>query len=102
MARFIVDYTFKGRTSSTIEASSQEEALERVAEEINRDDFTLDADEIDDVDFDVREMHPVTRAGREIWTTFVWPTDTRGHQSALKDSPLFADRPPAAQAQEAA
>jgi hypothetical protein len=92
MARFVVDYTFQGRTSRIIDASSQEEASGRVNAEINSDDFELEADEIDDVDFYVREMHPVTRDGREIWTTFLLKSDLRGHQSALLTSPLFADR----------
>jgi hypothetical protein len=34
-------------------------------------------------------MHPVTRDGREIWTTYVRDGDIRGHQSSLESSPLF-------------
>ena len=90
MARFIVDYTFHARTSHTIDASSLEEAEERIAAEVDSDDLELDADEIDDVDFEVREMHPVTRDGREMWTTNIKCGDVRGHQSALKTAPLFA------------
>ena len=72
-----------------------------IEKEVNSDGLELDADEIDNVEFTIRELHPVTRAGREIWTTFVCPSDTRGHLSALKESPLFAALL-AAQAQEAA
>ena len=90
MGKFIIDYTFHGRTSRTIEASSKEEAQARIEAEVNRDDFEIEADEIDGLDFKVREMFPVTRDGREIWTTYFRATDVRGHQSALKSSPLFA------------
>ncbi|MBA8838144.1 hypothetical protein [Ochrobactrum sp. RH2CCR150] len=89
MARFIINYTFHGRSSKTIEASSKEEAEELTWAEVERDDFEIDADEIDDVDFTVSEMHPVTRDGREIWTTYVRDGDQRGHPSALASSPLF-------------
>lgn len=66
-----------------------EAAKAKIAAEINRDDFELDADEIDDVDFSIYELHPVTRGDREIWTPFVKDGDIRGHQSALA-STLFA------------
>ncbi len=89
MARFIDNYTFHGRSSKTIEASSKEEAEELTWDEVERDDFEMDADEIDDVYFTVSEMHPVTRDGREIWTTYVRDGDQRGHASALAASPLF-------------
>ncbi|MEL4072256.1 hypothetical protein WKW50_19125 [Ochrobactrum sp. GPK 3] len=89
MARFMVNYTFHGRSSKTIEASSKEEAEELTCAEVERDDFELDADEIDDVDFTVSELHPVTRDGREIWTNYVRDSDQRGHPSALASSPLF-------------
>lgn len=90
MARFIVDYRFNGRTSRTIDAESLEAAKSSIEDEVNSDSLSLDADEIDDVDYEVREMHPVTRDGREMWTTRVLNTDARGHQSALLTSPLFA------------
>lgn len=90
MAKFIVEYTFQGRASKTIEADSLEDAEVLTETEVDRDDFEIDADSIDDVDFEVREMHSVTRDGREIWTTYVLQTDVRGHQSALLTSPLFA------------
>jgi hypothetical protein len=89
MARFIIHYTFHGRSSKTIEASSKEEAEELICAEVERDDFELDADEIDDVDFTVSELHPVTRDRREIWTNYVRDSDQRGHPSALASSPLF-------------
>jgi len=92
MGKFIVDYRFSARSSRTIEATSKDEATERIAGEINCDDFEMEADEIDDVDFDVRELHPVTRDGKEIWTTYVLKHDVRGHQSALDSSPLFRGR----------
>lgn len=89
MAKFHVDYTFYGRASRTIEASSKEEAEERIEIEVDAHDFHIDADEIDDIDFTVREMHPVTRGGREIWTSHVLPGDVLGHASALAQTPLF-------------
>lgn len=90
MAKFMVNYTFHGRASRTIEAETMEEAEATVDAEVNRDDFDIDADSIDDVNFDIQEMHPVTRDGKEIWTTYVKTSDQRGHQSALSSSPLFA------------
>ena len=90
MAKFMVEYTFHGRASRTIEAETMEDAEATVDAEVNRDDFDIDADSIDDVNFDIQEMHPVTRNGRELWTTYVMKGDVRGHQSALASSPLFA------------
>ncbi|PZP69518.1 MAG: hypothetical protein DI604_17935 [Delftia acidovorans] len=91
MAKFHVDYRFHGRASRTIEGSSKEEAESLIEEEVNADDFEIEADEIDDIDFSVRELHPVTRDGREIWSTYVTNTDVRGHQSAMTSSPLFSE-----------
>lgn len=91
MARFIVSYSFRARTSDIIEASSKEEAEAAINAKIERDDFELEADDIDDVDFSVLEMHPVTRDGREIWTTRPINGDLRGHPSALLATPLFGD-----------
>lgn len=68
-----------------------EAAEASVEAEVNRDDFDIDADSIDDVNFDIQEMHPITRDGRELWTTYVRKGDVRGHQSALSSSPLFAN-----------
>ncbi len=90
MAKFIVSYTFHGRASRTIEADTIDDAEAIVDAEVNQDDFDIDADSIDDVNFDIQEMHPVTRDGRELWTTYVMKGDVRGHHSALSSSPLFA------------
>lgn len=90
MAKFMVDYTFHGRSSRTIEAESLEAAEAIIEAEVNKDDFEIDADEVDDVDFHIQEMHPVTRDGRELWATYVRAGDQPGHQSALTSSPLFA------------
>lgn len=91
MARFFVDYTYHARSSTIIEAESLDAAKAKIEAEIEADDFDLDADEIDDVDFSVNEMHPVTRGGKEIWATRVRADDVRGHASALKTAPLFAE-----------
>ena len=90
MARFSVNYTFRGSATETIEAESLEAAQAAIEAKVDCDDFEVDADEIEDVDFTVREMHPVTRDGREIWTTYIHAKDVRGHQSALLTTPLFA------------
>lgn len=92
MPKFMVDYTFHARSTDFIEASSKEEAEAAINAKVNADDFDLCADEIDDVDFTIHEMHPVTRGGKEIWTTYVRDDDRRGHQSAVDSSPLFAGR----------
>lgn len=91
MRKFSVNYTFKGRSHDIIHASSLEEAEAIIKSRVEADDFELGADEIDDVDFDVSEMHPVTRAGREIWTTYMLASDIRGHASALVETPLFRE-----------
>lgn len=93
MHKFMVDYRFHGRTSRFVEFPSIEEAEAAIEAEAYSDNFDIEADEIDDVDFTVREMFPVTREGKEIWTTYVRETDTRGHQSALAGSPLFSGAP---------
>jgi hypothetical protein len=90
MAKFTVNYNFHGRASRTFEAESMEAAKAAIEAEVNRDDFEIEADDIDDINFSIAEMHPITRDGREMWTTFVRSGDVRGHQSALLDSPLFA------------
>jgi len=90
MAKFMVNYTFSGRGCGTVEADTQEAAEALVEAKINRDDYEPDADELEIVDFSVSELHPVTRDGKEIWTTYVKTSDQRGHQSALSSSPLFA------------
>lgn len=90
MPKFMVDYTFHGRATAIREAASKEELDERINNEIESDDFDLDADDFDDVDFTIHEMHPVTRDGKEIWTTYLTQRDRRGHQSAIDNSPLFA------------
>lgn len=90
MGKFIVNYTVHGRASRTIEAETLEAAQARISLEVERDDFEIDVDDFDDVDFTVREMHPVTRDGKELWTTYVLPADTRGHASALLTTPLFS------------
>lgn len=90
MARFLVEYTFQGRASEIIVADSLEAALAATEAKAYADDFLIDAEDIDDVNFNVREMHPVTRAGRELWTTYVREGDVRGHMSAVMSSPLFA------------
>jgi hypothetical protein len=96
MAKFMVEYTFQGRASQTIEAASLEEAEARIEAEVDKDDFDIEADDIDDVDFTINEMHPVTRDGREVWTTYIKATDVRGHQSALSTAPLFSGKMEAA------
>lgn len=90
MAKFMVNYTFSGRGCETIEAESLEAAEASVEAKINRDGYEPDADELEVVDVSVSELHPVTRDGREIWTTYVKPDDQRGHQSALSSSSLFS------------
>ncbi|MGF9564134.1 hypothetical protein AAIH70_11525 [Neorhizobium sp. BT27B] len=86
----MVDYRFQGRTTEVIDAESLAEAEAIFEAKVDRDDFSLDADEMDDVDFSVAEMHPVTRDGEEVWTTYVRTTDQRGFQSALASTPLFS------------
>lgn len=90
MAKFIIDYRFHGRGTDTIEADSLEAAQAIVDARLEDDAFDPPCDNYDDIDATVREMHPVTRDGKELWTTYVLPTDTRGHASALNSSPLFA------------
>lgn len=86
MAKFIVDYTFHGRGTDTIEADTLAEAEERIENEVDRDDFEPPVDDFDDINFRVREMHAVTRNGHEIWSTYVMASDTRGHASASAPS----------------
>ena len=93
MAKFIIDYRFSGHGTTTIEADSLEAAEAIIDAEIEGEDFEPPTDGFDDIDFEVRELHPVTRDGREMWTTYPLPGDTRGHASALATSPLFAVAP---------
>ncbi|POO54361.1 hypothetical protein CPJ18_02365 [Agrobacterium rosae] len=90
MAKFMVNYTFSGRGCETVEADTQEAAEALVEAKINRDDYEPDADELEVVDVSLSELHPVTRDGKEIWTTYIKASDQRGHQAVLSSSPLFA------------
>lgn len=93
MARFYVTYRFHATAGRDIEAKSLEAAEAMVEAEVNRDDFELEADDIDDVNFEVQQMHPVTRDGRELWSTYVRKDDIRGHQSSITKAPLFSGVP---------
>jgi hypothetical protein len=90
MARFLVEYTFSGRGSQSIESESQDAAQAIVDEQLDDEGFEPPADQYDEIEARVSEMHPVTRDGREIWANYIRPSDTRGHASAIKTSPLFA------------
>lgn len=89
MAKFSVNYRFQARACDIIEAESYDEAKAMIEDRLEDDDFTLEPDDIDDVNFDVQQLHPVTRDGREIWTTYIKTSDLRGHPSALAETPLF-------------
>ncbi len=93
MPRFHVSYKFRAASSETINADDLESAEALIEAKAYRDEFDPHIEDIDDVEFDVQEMHPVTRAGREIWTTFVSLGDIRGHQSAIDNAPLFSGIP---------
>lgn len=90
MGRFMVSYTYQGRGSEVVEAETLEDAERLVEEKVNRDDFEPEDDELEIEHFDVAELHPVTRGGKEIWTTYIQSGDKRGHPSALFSTPLFA------------
>lgn len=89
MARFLVRYDVSGTATEHIEADSLETAKEMVGAKVNAPDVGIELDEIDTVDFTVKEIFAVTRKGHEMWTTYVMPDDKRGHASALKETPLF-------------
>lgn len=90
MAKFCISYTIQGRATETVEAEDEAAARSTIEARVEAGDFDIDLDDIDDVNFDIREMHPVTREGREIWTTYIRTGDVRGHQSALNTGALFA------------
>ena len=83
MTRFIVNYTFRATAMREVQADSLEEAKAKVEAEVNRDDFEIDADEIDDVDFSIQELHAVTRGGKKVWTTYPTKDDVRGHSDTI-------------------
>ncbi len=91
MPKFHVSYRFRARCEDIVDAESQQALEDQIEAELCKDDFYLEADEVDDVDYTISEMHPVTRDGKEIWTTYIKPTDLRGHQSALAEAPLFSE-----------
>ena len=93
MARFLVNFRVSGRASDCIEADNLDDAERIIEERVNNDNFDVDLEEVDDVDFTVAQLHPVTRNGREIWTTLILVNDVRGHQSALASAPLFSGLP---------
>lgn len=93
MGKFYVSYRFQATSSETIEAESLEEAEAIIEAKAYQDDFDPGTEDIDDLNFEVTAMHPITRDGREIWTTYVRAGDTRGHQSAIDKAPLFTGEP---------
>lgn len=90
MGKFSVTYFFRARHVEIVDAESKEEMIKKVDRDIESEGFEIDADEILDINYDIQEMHPVTRDEKEIWTSNVLNSDVRGHQSALLESPLFA------------
>ena len=79
MAKYSISYRVSGTAMSTIETDETKEQLEnRLVGEINDDDWDIDLDTIDGVDFDVQEMFLVERQdGKRVWTTYVRATDKR-------------------------
>lgn len=90
MAKFMVNYTFHGRGTEIIEAESMGAAEDMIEQKTNSEAYEPDADELEIVSADISEMHPVTRDGKEIWTTYIKSTDQRGHHSELSSTSLFA------------
>ncbi|RUW56378.1 hypothetical protein [Mesorhizobium sp. M8A.F.Ca.ET.021.01.1.1] len=81
MTKYCIDYTFYGRSEETIDTDEPIEKLRaKIEKKINGNDTDwLDPTSIDNIDFTVREMHPVTRGERQIWTTYVRDDDVMGH-----------------------
>lgn len=75
MPRFFVSYTISGSASEVIEAVSKEEAESAIDAKINADDFEIDLERVEDVDFYMQELHPVIRDGKHINVTQVRDTD---------------------------
>ena len=90
MVKFSISYTVRGRATDIIEAEDEAAARATIEARLESDDFDIDLDDVDDVDFTIHEMHPVTREGREVWTTHIRTGDVRGHASALNTGALFA------------
>jgi hypothetical protein len=90
MAKFCISYTIQGQATETVEADDEATARATIEARVEADDFDIDLDDIHDVDFTISEMHPVTRDGCEVWTTYIRTGDVRGHQSALNTGALFA------------
>jgi hypothetical protein len=79
MARFNVEYTIRGRASETIEADTLEHAKQIAQSRCEDENFLPELYDVDDIDCRVAEFHPVTRNGKEIWTTYVLRDDVPGH-----------------------
>lgn len=77
MPEFLVEYRVMGRMTGLVTADSHAEAVAKIEEEVNRDDWEADLDEVDDVDFSVNELIPVIRDGKRIKTTYVRAGDER-------------------------
>lgn len=77
MKRFFVSYTVRGAAEEVVYAATKEEAEKEIYGRLDADDFSIDLDEIHDIDFGIHEMHHVERDGKRMWTTYVRPTDVR-------------------------
>jgi hypothetical protein len=81
MKRFAIAYRVTGRIDTTIEAADETAARCAAEAESDNDDFVSDLHDIDDVRIDVRELHPVTRDGKPVWTTYPLKSDVPGHHA---------------------
>ena len=77
MPEFMVDIRVHGRMTMTITADSKAEAEEKLTALVNDDNWEADLDDVDDVNWHVAELIPVTRDGRMIKTTYVRAGDVR-------------------------
>lgn len=80
MGRFIVTYRISGEATRELQADSREDADRLVAAELRRDDFEIEPDESEVDDYSVQELHPVTRDGVKMWTTYRRSSDVAGHE----------------------
>lgn len=76
MKKYFVSFNVQGSFSDTFEASSKEEVELLLDKKFDDDiEYFFDMSDVDDVTWQITEMHNVIRDGKNIWTTYKKPSD---------------------------
>jgi hypothetical protein len=75
MLRFMITYRVQGEFTEIVEAETLEHAKAICEAKIEDEDFGLELDSADDINFSAYQLHPVLREGKRVETTYVRKSD---------------------------